>query len=294
MDVVTFRWNLIQLPESEGITVTEACRRCGVSRKTYYKWKKRFQQEGIDGLKNRSRRPKISPRKTDASTESEIVMTKTQYPRWGAYRIRNQLLRQGVTVTPKTVNTVLKRNGIPTLWQKKKKKYKRFERKHSNSLWQMDIMGEIYIGGVKVYPISILDDCSRKILVCHLYTRERAKEVVKTLNTAIEQYGSPKQIYTDNGGQFLSKKFAKVCLKAGIKHIRTSIAHPQGIGKIERWHRNVQEELLDLHTFNAVDEAQPVLDSYLEYYNHERPHMGINGCTPHVRYLERLSDCHDL
>lgn len=116
----------------------------------------------------------------------------------------------------------------------KKEEYKRFERKHSNSLWQMDIMGEIYIGGVKVYPISILDDCSRKILACHLYTRERAKEVVKTLKTAIAKYGSPEQIYTDNGGQFLSKKFAKACLKAGIKHIKTSIAHPQGIGKIER------------------------------------------------------------
>ena len=289
MDVVTFRWNLIQLPEQERITVTEACRRCGVSRKTYYKWKNRFQQKGIDGLKDRSRRPKNSPKRTDASTESEIVRIKTQCPRWGAYRIRNQLLRQGVTISPKTVNTVLKRHGIPTLWQKRKKKYKRFERKHSNSLWQMDIMGEIVIDGVKVYPISILDDRSRKILACHLYTRERAKEVVKTLKIAIEQYGPPKQIYTDNGGQFLSKKSAKACLKAGIKHIKTSVGHPQGIGKIERWHRNVQEEFFDLYTFNIVREAQPALDVYLNYYNHERPHMGISGCTPHARYLERLS-----
>lgn len=288
MDVVTFRWNLIQLPEHERITVAEACRRYNVSRKTYYKWKKRFQQEGIDGLKNRSHRPKISPRKTDASTEAEIVEIKAQYLRWGAYRIRNQLLHQGVAITPKTVNTVLKRHGIPTLWQKRKKEYKRFERKHSNSLWQMDIMGEILIDGVKVYPISILDDCSRKVLACHLYTRERAKDVVKTLNKAIKQYGSPKQIYTDNGGQFLSKKFARACLKANIKHIKTSIAHPQGIGKIERWHRNLQEEFWDLHTFNAVGEAQPAVDHYLEYYNHERPHMGIGGCTPHARYLERL------
>jgi transposase InsO family protein len=288
LDVETFRWNLIQMPEQEGITVTEACRRCDVSRKTYYKWKNRFQQEGIDGLKDRSRRPKTSPKKTDAAVESEIVRIKTECPRWGAYRIRNQLLRQNVTITPKTVNTVLKRHNISTLWQKRKRKYKRFERKHSNSLWQMDIMGEIYIDGVKVYPISLLDDCSRKILACHLYTRERAKEVVKTLNIAIGQYGPPKQIYTDNGGQFISKKFAKACLKAGIKHIKTSIAHPQGIGKIERWHRNVQEELLDLHTYNTVGEAQPALDDYLEYYNHERPHMGIGECTPHARYLERL------
>ena len=69
--------------------------------------------------------------------------------------------------------------------------------KHSNSLRQMDIMDESYINGVKIYPIFILDDCSRKILASHLYIRERAKKVVKTLKIAIEQYGSPKQIYNE-------------------------------------------------------------------------------------------------
>jgi hypothetical protein len=69
--------------------VTEACRRCDVSRRTYYKWKKRYQEEGIDGLKNRSRRPKISPRRTDAAIESEIAKIKTECPWWGAYRIIN-------------------------------------------------------------------------------------------------------------------------------------------------------------------------------------------------------------
>ena len=279
MDVETFRWSLIQMPEQEGITVPEACRRCEVSRKTYYKWKRRFQQEGIDGLKNRSRRPETSPKKTDAAIESEIVRIKTQCPRWRAHRIRNQLLRQknGQHSTQKEWNFHFmagKKEKIETL----------------QFIVADGYYGEIYIGCVKIYPISIFDDCSRKILACHLYTRERAKEVVKTLKIAIEQYGSPKQIYTDNGGQFISKKFAKACLKAGIKHIKTSIAHPQGIGKIERWHRNLQEELFDIHTFNVVGEAQPALDSYLEYYNHEQPHMGISECTPHARYLERLLD----
>jgi transposase InsO family protein len=123
------------------------------------------------------------------------------------YRIRNQLLCQGVTITPKTVNTVLKRHGIPTLWQKRKKIYKEFEREHSNSLWQMDIMGEIFIGDEKVYPISIIDDCSRKILACHLYTRESAKEVVKTLKIAIEQYGSPKKYILIMEDNFSPKSF---------------------------------------------------------------------------------------
>ncbi|MBU7014444.1 MAG: helix-turn-helix domain-containing protein, partial [Theionarchaea archaeon] len=53
MDVVTERWKLLQLPEEEHLTVTEACNRCGVSRKAYYKWRNRFREEGIDGLKNR-------------------------------------------------------------------------------------------------------------------------------------------------------------------------------------------------------------------------------------------------
>ncbi|MBU7024338.1 MAG: IS481 family transposase [Theionarchaea archaeon] len=288
MDVVTERWKLLQLPEEEHLTVTEACNRCGVSRKTYYKWKNRFREEGIDGLKNRSRKPGLSPRKTDAQTESEIVKIKAEFPRWGAYRIRNHLFRKGITLSPKTVNAVLKRHNIPTLWQKRKKIYKRFERKHSNSLWQMDIMGSFPINGVKTYPITVLDDCSRKVLACCLYTKERAKEVVRTLESAVKQYNAPLQIYTDNGGQFLSKKFSAACSRAGITHIKTAIAHPQSIGKIERWHRNLQEEFLDLTPFTSIEEAQLALDKYVYYYNHERSHMGINGATPHARYEERL------
>ncbi|MFQ6087276.1 MAG: IS481 family transposase [Candidatus Methanofastidiosia archaeon] len=286
--MLTFRWKLIQLPDQAGITVTEACNRLDVSRKTYYKWQRCFEQEGIDGLKDRSCRPKSSPKQTNSAIEAQIVKIKTQYPRWGAYRIRNQLLQQGVTISPKTVNAVLKRNGIPTLWQKRKKIYKRFEREHSNSLWQMDIMGSFSIGKLKIYPVTILDDCSRKILACHLYCRERAKEVAKSLRLAIQKYGSPVQIYTDNGRQFLSKKVSRLCSRANIKHITTAIAHPQGIGKIERWHRNLQEEFLDLYTFTSLEEAQQALDEYVKYYNYERPHMGIGGCTPHARYKERL------
>ncbi|MBU7013752.1 MAG: helix-turn-helix domain-containing protein [Theionarchaea archaeon] len=73
MDVVIERWKLLQLAEEEHLTVAEACHRLGVSWKIYYKWRSRFREEGIDGLKNRSRRPGLSPRKTDVETKSEIV-----------------------------------------------------------------------------------------------------------------------------------------------------------------------------------------------------------------------------
>ncbi|MBU7035905.1 MAG: transposase family protein [Theionarchaea archaeon] len=149
-------------------------------------------------------------------------------------------------------------------------------------------MGSFPINGVKTYPITVLDDCSRMILACCLYTKGRAKEVVKTLEIAVKQYNAPLHIYTDNGGQFLSKKFSAACSRAGITHIKTAITHPQGIGKIERWHRNLQEEFLDLTPFTSIEEAQLALNKYVYYYNHERSHMGINGATPHARYEERL------
>jgi len=116
--VIAFRWKLIQLPEQENITVTKACQRLDVSRKTYYKWKHRFEKEGIVGLMDKSRRPKCSPKKTNPAIEAKIVEIKTQYPRWGAYRIRNQLFRQGIKISSKTVNKVLRRNGILTVEKK--------------------------------------------------------------------------------------------------------------------------------------------------------------------------------
>ncbi|MBU7038792.1 MAG: helix-turn-helix domain-containing protein, partial [Theionarchaea archaeon] len=66
--------------------MTEACHWRSVSWKTYCRLKNRFREEGIDGLKNRSRRPGSSPRKTDVEIESEIVKIKAEFPRWGAYR----------------------------------------------------------------------------------------------------------------------------------------------------------------------------------------------------------------
>jgi len=149
----------------------------------------------------------------------------------------------------------------------------------------MDIMGSISICDEKFYPITILDDCSRRVLACSV---GEAIDVEKCLRVAIQKYGSPEHIYTDNGKQFLSRRFSNVCSKANIKHITTAIAHPQSIGKIERWHRNLREEFLDIHNFTSLKDAQQALDDYVNYYNNERPHMGIDGCTPYARYQERL------
>jgi len=131
---------VLREPERTGETVAEVCRRRGISRETFYLYRRRFGEEGLVGLEPRSRRPRVSPGRIDPELEAEICELRRRHPRFGARRIRAELLRAGVDPSAiSTVHQALRRNHLvapqPT---RKPKALKRFERETPNDLWQID------------------------------------------------------------------------------------------------------------------------------------------------------------
>ena len=280
---------MITEPELVDADVSEVCNRYAVSRKTLYKWRKRYQSEGIKGLENRSRRPYIVNRKVTTSIEQLILQHRDE--KLGPRRIKHRLRRRyHVSLSTRTIYKVLKRNGCNTLYPSEKVVYRRFERSKPNELVQMNIVGPFYLKGTrkKNYLIHCLDDHSRKVL-SHWTQRKSTREVIATLNEWVSRHDHPEAVLTDNGRQFTSKAFMQCLAEKGIRQIRTSPRHPQTIGKIEAFNKTVKREFLRAETINDMEEGRMRYQLFIEDYNKNREHTGINGLTPDERFYQNLN-----
>ena len=181
--------------------MTKLCQEFGISRKTGYKWLKRYEQEGEEGLAEQSRRPKHSPRKTPAHIEDQILALRVQHPVWGGRKLKARLEQLGYPHIPSssTITMVLQRNNqVAAEETLKRKRYCRFERSTPNELWQMDFKGEFKINGKFCYPLTILDDHSRFLLCLKACQNQRRETVQTHLAEVFKQYGLPESILTDN------------------------------------------------------------------------------------------------
>ncbi|MFW6029772.1 MAG: DDE-type integrase/transposase/recombinase [Halanaerobiales bacterium] len=155
-------------------------------------------------------------------------------------------------------------------------------------MWLMDIMYYSIEKEGRFYLISALDDHSRFITSYGLFKNQTMANVIDVLHQGFEEHGYPRELLTDRGSQFHSWKgktqFEKLLEKLDIKHILASSQHPKTIGKLESFHRNIQRELLKQKHFETIKEVTTAIADYIDYYNHERVHMGIDYLTPSDRY----------
>ena len=177
------KFNLIHEHEWTGNAVTGICKKYGVSRKSYYKWKNRHDNNGIGGLHDLSRVPHTIKYKVDTATEETILDLRLK--RFGCNRMRFWLKRLGVYLSSRTICKILKRHCLNILRCKiKNRKYRRFAMKHPNDMVQMDILGPFYIhhqSSARNYIIScIVDDCSRKV-ASKCSERKRSIDVLDVL-----------------------------------------------------------------------------------------------------------------
>jgi transposase len=160
------RLELLREPERTGDSVAEVCRRRGVSRETFYVYRRRYLAEGVAGLTPRSRRPRFSPARVEPELEATICALRKRHPRWGARRLRAELARAGTE--PPAVSTIqqaLKRNGlVPPQPPRRRRADKRFEREVCNDLWQIDATEVALASGTKAWVLDCLDDHARFLL----------------------------------------------------------------------------------------------------------------------------------
>ena len=277
-------------PERSGKSISDVCIAFGISRETWYKWKRRYDTYGIDALKNQSRKPhNIKNLKVTEELE-KLVLELRLNNRFGPMRIRFRLKRKyGVSLGTKTIYNLLKRHKLNVLAVKLKRKYKRFEMKHPNELVQMDTKGPFYLKAsrTKHYLIHVIDDCSRKVVSkwCNRRTSEAALSVLKEW---VKLHGKPNKVMHDGGTEFTSTDFKNFLILNGIKDKQIPKGYPQEQGKVEAYNKIVIAEFLQIEELKDEKDGAEKYESFVNSYNYEREHGGINGMTPAEKFMKCL------
>jgi putative transposase len=285
---VRLRLQVVKQHLERGVRSAEICRVFGISERTLRRWCRNYREEGVEGLRYDSRRPHRSPRRIHGNLVNRILHLRRQHPAWGALRIHAILVRKGVRVSWSTVHRVLKRHGFMVRVVKKPKPFKRFQRYHVDSLWQMDTYS-FRIAGVKgkVYVVTILDDRSRYLVMARAYQHERAREAVNALWWALKSGRKPNAVYVDNGSCFIAKEFRRYCEEHGIRVIYGRPYNPRGRGKLERFHGILTQELVGRVHFRSLTHFRRELYSWRRGYNVNRIHGGIGWKIPREVYFDR-------
>ena len=289
---MSLRQEFLSLASQPGSNFSELCQRFGISRKTGYKWRQRYQQTGATGLADRSRRPEHSPRRTAAAIEKQVLAIRDQYG-WGARKIKWCLQRAGrAAVAKSTVHAILQRHGrVSAQLDKVAGNYRRFEQERPNQLWQMDFKGHFALGnGERCHPLTVLDDHSRYSLCLQACPNEQTGTVQEQLTATFRRYGLPERMLMDNGSpwgndrehQYTPLTVWLLHLGIGVSHSRPY--HPQTQGKDERFHRSLKVEVLAQRIFGDFERLQIRFDEWRYCYNHVRPHEALGMAVPASRY----------
>jgi transposase InsO family protein len=264
----------------------------GVAKHTLYSWKTRFEAHGPAGLMDKPRSG--SGNRLSELTKRTILMLKEANPDWGTQRISDMLLRgPALPASPATVSKILHEAGYVLQEAATKPhpdKVRRFERAAPNELWQTDLFTFILKRqNRRVYLVAFMDDHSRFIVSYGLHASQSTALVLEVLRAGITSYGTVQEILTDNGTQYVTWRgksaFTKELEKRGIKQIVAKPQRPQTLGKVERFWGTLWRECLETAVFLDLGDAQKRIGLFIDYYNFQRPHQGLNGLVPADRFF---------
>ena len=280
-------WRRSGLPAGDFATLVR------VSKHTLYAWKKRFEEEGPAGLMDRPR-GSVKGSKLPDLTKRAILMMKEANPDWGCQRISDMLVRgPALPASPSAVARVLHEAGYQaeeTPTKPHPDHVRRFERATPNQLWQTDLFTFVLKRqNRRVYLVAFMDDHSRFITGYGLHASQSAALVLEVLRAGIASYGCPAEILTDNGTQYVTWRgksaFARELEKRGVRHVVASPRRPQTLGKIERFWGTLWRDCLETSVFLDLAEARTRIGHFIDHYNFQRPHQGVEGLVPADRFF---------
>ncbi len=161
--------------------------------------------------------------------------------------------------------------------------------KHPNELVQMDTKGPFYLKAsrTKHYFIHVIDDCSRKV-VSKWCNRRTSEEALSVLKEWVKLHGKPNKVMHDGGTEFTSTKFKNFLILNGIKDKQIPKGYPQEQGKVEAYNKIVISEFLQIEELKDEKDGAEKYESFVNSYNYEREHGGINGMTPAEKFMKCL------
>ena len=277
--------------------VARVCRRFGISRKSFYKWKRRHAEHGDAGLCDRPRTPQRSPRATAREVVSKILYLRQHY-HFGPGRIAAYLHRfHRVEIAGSSVHRILTRHGMSRLPANQKhqphgKRWQRYEKPQPGHRLQLDVKFLERIPGTRrrLYQFTAIDDCTR-IRVLKVYDACNQRSAIQFIDEVLRRL--PFRVHvvqTDNGAEFQSQ-FHWHLETRDVRHVYIRPRTPRLNGKVERSHRVDDQEFYqlldkdgisdDIHLFNEK------LREWEDYYNYHRPHGALGGQTPYERLLAK-------
>ena len=278
-------------------SITELSMIYGVSRKAVYKWTTRYEEHGIDGLKELSRAPLSHPNQTKAEVVEELIKEKMDHGRWGPKKLLVHLQRSRPDVQWPSVCTIekwLRRHGLV----KERRRRKRvppysepfLDCDATNKVWSADFKGQFRMGNGKwCYPLTLSDNMSRYLLVCRGVESPCHKYTQKWFEWAFRKYGLPASIRTDNGTPFAGhgitglSRLSVWWIRLGIRPERIQCGKPQQNGRHERMHKTLKEETAT-PAMADMNRQQMKFEQFRREYNEERPHEALGMRTPSSVY----------
>jgi transposase InsO family protein len=291
-DVIQERMRYVVQAQTGTRRLHELAEGFGIHRSTGWRWRRRIKRiDQIEAFRDLSRRPQRSPKRTDQTVTDRILELRQKHG-WGALKIQFLLTQEKRLVSVATVNRILKREGAQEREDPVRPARLRFEREAPNQLWQMDFKGvpDATAGRYgKTCPLSVLDDHSRFAIGLWGLPSQGTEETWACLAQAFQTYGVPDAMLMDHGVPWWSTsnghgltRLSVGLMKHGIRLYFSGIRHPQTQGKVERFHRTMQERLENWR--GQFPGWQGWLDEFRREYNELRPHQALAMATPAQRY----------
>ncbi len=250
-----------------------------VSVRTLKRWCKIQKEDQSWDMMDKSKRPKKIFIKITPEIEKEVIELRKS-TKYGSFAMKEILRRFGIEISESSIKRIIREQRLSrgSRMEGRKLKWIRWQRKHPNSLWQVDHSEN----DDKSWDISAEDDCSRYFLALRKVDLVTTEFVTNLLDELIDYYGKPREIMTDNGSVYggngtQENEFDKWCERRGIKHIRSRINKPTTTGKVEKSFDTRKREL---------EVCNNDRERFRYRYNHFRPHMSLNGKTPAEVYFD--------
>lgn len=284
-------------------SVADLCRVYGISRKTGYKWIGRYEAEGMEGMRERLRRPKQSPNQTSLEWVKRILYQRVKHPKWGPKKLRKVLKEQGYSGPLPAVSTmgqILDRAGLVVSRKKRRKSWRGTsgpltKPDRPNQVWAVDYKGWFRTrDGMRCEPLTISDVFSRYVLEARVVAHPTYEEARKAFEKVFRTYGLPDLIRSDNGSPFASRGvggLSRLSVWWMLQGIRVELirpGHPEENGSHERMHLTMKQDTCCPPAAHRRAQ-QKRFNRWRQEFNDERPHeaLGMDRPIQHYRSSER-------
>jgi putative transposase len=292
-DQVNERLKFVAALQTGTESMTEVCRRFGISRKTGYKILQRYEEEGPGGLRDRDSAPGRHPNRTPREVEGEILRVRKAHPTWGSKKILTVLasrISRSRLPARSTVDAILSRHGLVEPRSKRRRCPARLApvavAEQPNDGWSIDYKGWFRVGdGTRCDPLTVNDVASRMSLKLQALVQPRSEDVQRILAAAFGEYGLPRWILSDNGPPFGSSGLGGLTrlrvwlLKIGVTPVFIQPGHPEQNGRHERFHLTLKREAASPPS-PTIASQQARFTKFRRIYNEERPHEALGMAVP--------------